>query len=326
MMSYSLDPSVTPTAALRRVGLAQLDMAQAGLASSSDRHGGVHSTRKSLKRLRSLLLIARPGLPEPVFAHLMEQLTAIAKGLAPARDAQALIDAIDKLEKDDQSGEGTSTPIQSLRGWLQKRRQIAEQNLEKTAASDALRGLRALRPTFASLSVYPDDFTPLTKGLKRCYRDTRAAFRLAFESGSAEDLHEWRKGVQHHWRHMQLLTPCRPEELAARVESARALSQLLGDDHDIALLVRLISTPTMMFGSPEETTAFLKRCRKRHKALRREARTHGETLFTEGARAFTGRIDDSWAKAAEKAAEKAALMPSSDNIVAFGELRTSRAS
>lgn len=321
-MSYSLDPIISPSEALRRVALGQLDIAQAALSTPPDRHSGVHSTRKCLKRLRSLLVLARPGLPEPIFAHLNEEVTRIARSLAPARDAQALIDAIDKLEKDEHSGEDTTTPIQSLRGWLQKRRQVAEKNLERSAASDALRGLRALRPAFASLCVYPDDFSPLAKGLKRCYRASRASFRHALSTESAEDLHEWRKGVQHHWRHMQLLTPSLQAELSSRVEGARALSQILGDDHDIALLVRLISTPTMMFGSPDDTVAFLKRCRKRHKALRREARAHGEKLFVEGARAFADRIDSYWLEAAEKAA----LEPRNDNIVAFSELRPSRAS
>ena len=73
---------------------------------------------------------------------------------------------------------------------------------------------------------------------------------------------------------MQLLAPCWPSELTARVEAARSLSQLLGDDHDIALLCQLVLTPTMTFGSPEETAAF-QTCRKRHKALRKEAAAQG---------------------------------------------------
>jgi aminomethyltransferase len=47
-----------------------------------------------MKRLRSLLLLARPGMPEPAFATLTERLAVIARGLAPARDAAALADAL----------------------------------------------------------------------------------------------------------------------------------------------------------------------------------------------------------------------------------------
>jgi CHAD domain-containing protein len=322
-MSYRLDPAMPMSEALRRVAFAELEIAHNALHTPPERHSGVHSARKCLKRLRSLLLLVRPGMPEPAFATLTERLAGIARGLAAARDAAALIDAIDKLEKETGPGPGLG-PLQSLRAWLHKRRHAAEQNLEKSAASDAMRGLLELRPSFAGLAVYPDDFRSLAKGLRRCYRATRESFHHAFAAERDEDLHEWRKGVQHHWRQMQLLTPCWPSELSARADAARSLSQMLGDDHDISLLIRLISTPTMMFGTPEETAAFLKRCRRRHRALRKEARKQGERLFAERARSFAGRIETYWQIAAGDAATaKPEARP--DNVLVFGDPRSSRA-
>jgi hypothetical protein len=323
-MSYRLDPAMPMSEALRRVAFAELELAHSALATPPERHSGVHSARKCLKRLRSLLLLVRPGMPEPAFATLTDRLGSIARGLAAARDAAALIDAIDKLERETGAGPGLG-PLQSLRAWLHKRRHAAEQNLERSAASDAMRGLLELRPAFAGFAVYPDDFRSLAKGLRRGYRATRESFQHAFASERDEDLHEWRKGVQHHWRQMQLLAPCWPSELSARAEAARSLSQVLGDDHDISLLCRLVSTPTMMFGTPEETAAFLKRCRRRHRALRKEARNQGERLFAERARPFAERIEAYWQIAAGDAA-KTAAETRPDNVVAFGEVRTPRAS
>jgi CHAD domain-containing protein len=323
-MSYRLDPAVPMSEALRRVAFAELDIAHGALSTPPERHSGVHSARKCLKRLRSLLLLARPGMPEPAFANLTERLATIARGLAPARDAHALIDAVDKLQRETGAGPGLG-PINSLRAWLEKRRHAAEQNLERSAASDAMRALLELRPAFAGLAVYPDDFRSLAKGLHLCYRETRKSFQRGFTTDRDEDLHEWRKGVQHHWRQMQLLAPCFPSELTARAEAARTLSQILGDDHDISLLSRLISTPTMTFGSPEETTAFLKRCRKRHKALRKDGSTQRELLFAERSRPFAERIAAYWSIAAGGAA-KAAAAARVDNVVSFGDVRTPRAS
>ncbi len=323
-MSYRLDPAMPMSEALRRVAFAELELAHGALATPPERHSGVHSARKCLKRLRSLLLLARPGMPEPAFLTLTDRLAAIAKGLAPARDAAALADAVDKLERETGQGPGLA-PIQSLRAWLLKRRHAAEQNLERSAASDAMRGLLELRPAFAGLAVYPDDFRSLAKGLRRCYRTTREAFQHTFEADRDEDIHEWRKGVQHHWRQMQLLAPCWPSELTARAEAARSLSQILGDDHDISLLMRLVSTPTMMFGSPDETAAFLKRCRRRHKALRGDARSEGERLFAERSRPFAERIEAYWQIAAASSAKPVAETRAG-NVVAFGDLRTPRAS
>jgi CHAD domain-containing protein len=323
-MSYRLEPAMPMSEALRYVAFAELDIAHGTLSVPPDRHTGVHNARKCLKRLRSLLLLARPGMPEPVFGNLTERVARIGKGLAAARDAQALIDAVDKLDRSTEPGPGQG-PIQSLRGWLHKRRQAAEKNLEQNTASEAMRRLLELRPAFTGLAVYPDSFRPLAKGLERCYRATRKSFKHAFEAHEADALHDWRKGVQHHWRQMQLLEPCWPSELSARADAARSLSQMLGEDHDIAMLCRLVSTPTMTFGSPEAITAFLKRCRKRHKVLREEARIKGERLFVEKPGPFAERIEAYWLTASIGADTPAAKPPQPDNVVVFGDARSGRA-
>jgi hypothetical protein len=322
-MSYRLDPALPMSEALRRVGLAELEIAHSSLSAATDRHVGVHSARKCFKRLRSLLLLARPGMPEPVFNDLTTRVAIVGKGLAAARDAQALLDAVDKLELNTEPGDGEG-PIQSVRGWLHRRRRAAEENLKHNTASEALPRLLELRPAFAGLAVYPDDFTPVTKGLERAYRATRKTFKAAIDTGEAEELHEWRKGVQHHWRHMQLLAPCWPSELTARADAARSLSQLLGDDHDIAMLCHLVSTPTMTFGSPEETDAFMKRCRRRHKALRKEAKIKGQRLFVEKPGPFASRIQAYWSTAAVGADKPVTLPHQTDNVVAIDEARTER--
>jgi hypothetical protein len=79
------------------------------------------------------------------------------------------------------------------------------------------------------------------------------------------------------------------------------------------------------FGTQEETAAFLKRCRRRHKALRKEAQKQGERLFAERARPFAERIETYWQIAAGDAA-LARVEKRPDNVVAFGDPRIPRAS
>lgn len=69
-MSYRLDPALPMSEALRSVALAELEMAHSSLSAATDRHKGVHSARKCFKRLRSLLYLASPGMPDPVFNDL----------------------------------------------------------------------------------------------------------------------------------------------------------------------------------------------------------------------------------------------------------------
>ena len=62
-MSYRLDPAMPMSEALRYVAFAELELAHGALATPPDRHTGVHSARKGLKRLRSLLLLRDSGCP-----------------------------------------------------------------------------------------------------------------------------------------------------------------------------------------------------------------------------------------------------------------------
>lgn len=320
-MSYSLSSAIPISDAVRRVAFSELENAHGALA-SPDRRTGVHGARKCLKRIRSMLLLARPGVPERAYDNLKERLVAIARSLAPARDAHALLETLGKVAAD---AEGTdyATPVHALREWLFQRRKAAERTLEGQAAADAMRSLLELRPSFAGLAVHPDSFHPLAEGLRRSYRATRNAFRHAAAGDCDEEHHDWRKGVQRHWRHMQLLATCWPSELNARVEAARNLSQLLGDDHDIALLCQLASAPTMAFGSPEETQSFLKRCRKRQRRLRRKALVLGERLFVERAGPFAQRIETYWLTAAE--GQRDIVEHRASNIVQIGGLRSGQA-
>jgi hypothetical protein len=75
----------------------------------------------------------------------------------------------------------------------------------------------------------------------------------------------------------------------------------------------------MVFASPEDTAAFLKRCRARHKVLRREAEARGARLFAERSRPFAERIEAYWTTAAQRA-EKPAIIARTGNVVAFGEV------
>ena len=319
-MSYRLDPALPVSEALRSVALAELDIAHTSLAAPPDRHKGVHSARKCFKRLRSLLVLARPGMPDPLYVNLNRRVARIGKGLAAARDAHALFDALNALERNTEPGLGDG-PIDEMRGWLRRRRKEAERNLEQSSASQSLEMLLELRPRFASLVVYPDDFTPISKGLELSYYRAREQFKSAFRSKNPEVLHDWRKGVQRHWRQMQLLTPCWPSELSARAEAARGLSQTLGDDHDIANLMHLATAPTMTFGSPDDISDFLKRCKIRLKALRKDAKIRGQRLFVEKPQPFAGRIHAYWTTTAIGALKPVEPARQEDNVVAIDEAR-----
>jgi hypothetical protein len=78
----------------------------------------------------------------------------------------------------------------------------------------------------------------------------------------------------------------------------------------------------MTFGTPDDVSAFLKRCKIRLKELRKDAKVRGERLFVEKPQPFAGRIHAYWTTAAVGALKPVAAAPVSNNVVAIDDARS----
>jgi hypothetical protein len=82
---------------LKAFALSELAEAQALLAKSGEaRHEGVHQARKRLRRTRAALALGRKALGREG-RRLDEDLGRLCRGLSPLRDAQALIEGLQRL-------------------------------------------------------------------------------------------------------------------------------------------------------------------------------------------------------------------------------------
>jgi CHAD domain-containing protein len=106
--------------------------------------------------------------------------------------------------------------------------------------------------------------------LKRIYRRGRRALRDADGDPTAENLHELRKRAKDLWHAAQLLRPASPKRTKRLATHAHRLSDLLGNDHDLAVLLERATAQPELFdaGELELLTALAHR---RGSVLRRKA-------------------------------------------------------
>ena len=121
----------------------------------------------------------------------------------------------------------------------------------------------------------------------------------SFANPSNEAFHEWRKGVQQHREHMQLLRAAWPAYVTARFEQARALSRLLGEDHDVALLTGFIEALGQGALTTAQKSAALAACAARQRDLRKQARAQGRRLYAEGPEGLRRRLAIYWETAGD---------------------------
>jgi hypothetical protein len=184
----------------------------------------------------------------------------------------------------------------------------------------AVAGLEQARAFFAAAERRPIAFEHLAEGLERTYRKARKAFREAYRRPTDEAFHAWRKSVQQHWRHMQLLSRCWPEILGGRAGEAKELSRLLGDDHDLAVLAVLATGRGGKVLAEDERRRLADACRSCQDELRALAKPRGDRLLAESARDLGERVAGYW-KAAARLSALAAAKQSGAHVAATSKGR-----
>jgi len=281
----------------RRIAREQIERAQCQLKGKGDPVVAVHETRKCLKRLRALLRLVRPALGEPAFHAENAQLREIGRGLSGTRDRHVLLETVTKL--DASASTARKGLVQAMREVLHFTNGGEAPSVDAAAVRQAQGRLAEAKKRLARLRVSGHGFDVVGPGLEASYRKARRAFHAAYVEQTDEAFHEWRKGTQQHWRHMLLLSRAWPECLDGRVNDARGLSQLLGDDHDLTLLIAFVhSDPAAPIGS-ERAAAIEKLARRRQQELRTIAHPTGLRLFSEGAKSLRRRMAAYWEAAVE---------------------------
>lgn len=299
-MAYRFKLSESFEHGVRRVGVQQIDRAIADLSALENADEAVHGTRKALKRIRALLRLARPGLDGDVYEDENRAFRDIGRLLAGSRDRRVVQQTIETMEA---LADGKTKPALG-----KMHEQIVAQNggdvsaIDHGAIKKALAALKKARKRFEVLQLRDKGYGAAFDGLKRSYGQAVATLEQAIDSGETDDIHEWRKRVQHHWRHMMLLSEAWPQEFAERIDMARALANALGEDHDIALVLHAMGPH-----GPLKPTAAQRReieafARARQEQLRSEALKTGQAMFAETPRLFRARAEDYWRNARSRKA------------------------
>jgi CHAD domain-containing protein len=154
--------------------------------------------------------------------------------------------------------------------------------------------LEALRAAELRVETWPlahAEWDDLLAGAARAYARGRAAFVVARAEPTPELLHAWRKRAKDLWYHQRLLAPAWPELLGAQAEAAHALSELLGDDHDLAVLAqRLTASAPLPPAVDAEREELLALVAQRSGELRAAATQLGLRLYAESPRRFSRRL------------------------------------
>jgi CHAD domain-containing protein len=249
----------------------------------------VHEARKDMKKLRSLLRLARPALGPELYRRENARFRDLGRALSETRDAEVKLQTLAALRERGLAAEGLDAYAQALA------RERAEAEASEERLRQAIGGLESAREGVKEWQL--TGWTPTGKGLRREYRRGRKALTAACADPSDAAVHEWRKRSKDLWYHLRLLRDARPEVLAPAADEAHELSDLLGDHHDLAVLAEDVKARQNALSS-ETRLALLAATRERQRELLAEALPLGERLYADKPKEFTRRLDAYWGASA----------------------------
>jgi CHAD domain-containing protein len=290
---FRLRDDEVPAAGLRRIAGGQIDLAADHLAGreGADAEVQVHEARKAFKRLRTTARLARDGLGRDVRRRENRTWRDAGRRLAGARDAAVILETLDALtgHYDSEVPDGA---FAGLRQDLAASHEAARAELdgETRDREDVLRELEAGRERVQDWTfVGAPDF--LSKGLQRIYRRGRRAYRQARTDPTTENLHEWRKRTKDLWHAAQILRPADPKRLRPLARAAHDLSDLLGDDHDLAVLrAEALRGRRTYFVDAAERDSLLTLIDRRRAGLRQAALELGAKVYAPKPRKLGKRV------------------------------------
>ncbi len=283
-MAFQLKKDRSLKANIKRLARRQMDKAEKAIAGTGEPDESVHDIRKCFKRTRALLRLVRTEIGQQAYRRQEKALRNAARPLAPVRDASAVIETFEKLT------EHPSKNLQKLRRIiLEQQKAIHTRVLNEEHAFDQIRQVIAKElHCIGAWKIRGNSWSMVHKGLKRVYRQARAAWREAEAHPTPELLHEWRKHAKFYWHQLEIIQPL--SKLFARWgKKVHDLTRLLGDDHDLFVLFE--QAEKLLPSSDKATRTQLQQLIDRRRSeLQAQAFEAGIELFAAKPRAFGKEI------------------------------------
>lgn len=277
----------------------------------------VHGVRKRGKRVRAVLRLVRPVLGDD-YDSVNIAVRDAGRRLASIRDAHALLGTFDALTAGC-SGDRVDGGLLGVRSGLVRRAQEESAAARQDAMIGEVTALLDSARARVDAWFLDDGFETIAPGLRATYRRGRRGLRAAVDQPTPEALHDWRKSAKFLWHQTELLGASAPPVLDPLADALHALSDTLGDSHDLVVLCELLQADPDAFGGWREVNGAVDLADRCRTDLDRRAVGLGARLYAEIPTAFVDRLSrymDAWQTLGDEqaAGEIATIAPPDDGL------------
>jgi hypothetical protein len=264
----------------RRVFLSEAEGALGHLSGFDDDPDRIiHETRRHNKRMRGLLLLARPVLDSQDLSKANRLVRDAARRFSAARDALVRQETCETiLARFGRKRVGPSFTVVMEELGRRHDRILGNRDFPaeaRAAARDFADAARLVEAWDWSRVTHEIAFS----GIVSNYRLGLRLYEASRSTRDPHECHEWRKRAKYLSFHYQLLSFLDPGEFASRASLAEDLASWLGEHHDLAVLEETLANHEDLGISAKSALTLLRLCEQRRDELEKDAFERGAVVY-----------------------------------------------
>jgi CHAD domain-containing protein len=279
-MRHRLRKHANVAAELVRLTRDDLAAAIAELGTDGPLDQRVHSVRQHLKWVRSTLRVLEEAVGEEA-AVARREAGAAARLLSTARDADVAAASARVLSV--ATAPGDDAGFERLADALDV--EAAAAHRQRAPLGDVEARIESIGRIASTFETDFDGKALLNDAIARAYRRGRKIMRRARAGRATADLHGWRKHAKHLWHLARMARPLLPRKTTKWAEALYDLTELLGLDHDHAMLAERLALAPDDGALARQLTLIV----ERRQGMESEAFRLGDQLYGEKPKDFARR-------------------------------------
>jgi CHAD domain-containing protein len=286
-MAYRLRREESVTHGLRRLARKELASARESLGRSGPADESIHETRKSIKKVRAIVELIDSDDGRGL-GGCRKRLRRVNRALSRLRDADAMPQALDNLEK--LGARVDEHTLARLRRQLRAHQQTtAAEAADAGVWARADRTLRRVRRDAKGWRPAHHGFGALAAGIRTTLTQGRKALERAQKRRRAADFHEWRKRLKALRHQLRLLEGC-SADVRQDVRRLHAAERRLGEDHNVAVLCAVLATD----GSPADLEPLRQTAVRYQDDLRKRALDDAAPFYARSRGDYVRQLERAW--------------------------------
>ena len=271
----------------------QVHRAREDLSGPHDVGEAAHRSRRTIKRARALLKMARPVLTAECYRRSNFTMRDAARCVARIRDADVLIETAQAVMSGPNGSDHDHLLSRLERVMAAERADLHSSALESDGPVARARELLGQVAVDWPDPSQVDDVQLLAAGLGASYDSVRRHAILAFsQGGGVEAYHELRKRAKDLRHQLEFLSSRCPETLRPTTQGFHRITDLLGEANDVAMFsVYVLSAEGL---APDERKPLLRCLDDLRRDLWQQATPLGVSLFGEETDRWVERMESCW--------------------------------